>query len=587
MNSQIPLREFLADLIKDGLYQAAEEIGPTRSLTPEYADHPIRFAEEILGANLTEDQKLVLRSVRDNRITLVASANAVGKTYDAGAAAIWWGSSFSPSKTVLTAAPPEDNLKRLLWGELAGFFEKRPELLPASYNALPASMTLRYSAQHWIEGRTIPVSAKAADREARFSGVHSPHMLFIVDEGDAVPPEIYRAIESCMSGEHDRLLILFNPRSPSGAVYQMIREGIGNVVTLTAFSHPNVITGKTVIPGAVSRKRVVERIIRWSRPLIDGEEADEVSTFIVPDFLDGESAPLKAGGKSASLIGGQVRKITQAELAYMVLGRYPTSLSNQLIDRADIVKAQNRWKAYVALHGERPPEGIRPRVGQDVAEFGDDQNVIMPRWGGFVGAPVKWSGVDTVVSADRGLAYAKRVNPEFHFIDATGIGSSMAPLMRRDGIAQAVGVKTSKSPLGAPEDMGEFKIYRDELFWKVRLWLKYDPTAMLPPSEELEDDLLVLTYSKRSGKIVVMSKKEAKPLLGGRSPDEGDALALTFAEPEIDDQFEIMVGVPILGAALPRKGSQGADQIGLSGVLSAGAQKKGARSSKRGSKRRR
>lgn len=583
----MPLRESLADLIKDELYQAAEEIRPTQTLTPEYVDHPIKFAEEILGATLTDDQKIILRSVRDNRITLVPSANANGKTYAAGGAAIWWGSCFAPSKVILTAAPPEDNLRRLLWGELTKFLEHRPELLPSSYRALPASMMLRYSAQHWIEGRTIPVSAKVADREARFSGVHSPHLLFVVDEGDAVPPEIYRAIESCMSGEHDRLLILFNPRSPSGAVYQMIREGIGNVITLTAFSHPNVITGETIIPGAVSRKRVVERIVRWSRPMIDDEEVDEVSTFVVPNFLDGAAASLRTGGKSPPLIGGQVRKITQAELAYMVLGRYPTSLSDQLIDRSWIVKAQNRWKAYVALNGERPPEGIRPRVGQDVAEFGDDQNIIMPRWGGFVGAPIKWSGVDTVISADRGLAYAKRVNPEFHFVDATGIGSSIAPLMRRDGIAQAVGVKVSKSPLSAPEDMGEFKIYRDELWWKVRLWLQFDPSAMLPPSEELEDDLLVLTYSKKSGKIVIMSKKEAKPLLGGRSPDEGDGLALTFAEPEIDDQFEIMVGVPVLGASLPRKAGRGEDQIGLSGVLSPGAQKKGVRGSKRGSKKRR
>ena len=68
---------------------------------------------------------------------------------------------------------------------------------------------------------------------------------------------------------------------------------------------------------------------------------------------------------------------------------------------------------------------------------------------------------------------------------------------------------------------------------------------------------------------------------------EAAEIGVVFAEPEIDDQFEIMVGVPVLGASLPRKAGRAEDQIGLSGVLSPGAQKKGVRGSKRGSKKRR
>ena len=39
-----------------------------------------------------------------------------------------------------------------------------------------------------------------AVREAKFSGKHAPYLLFILDEGDAIGDEVYRGIESCMSG---------------------------------------------------------------------------------------------------------------------------------------------------------------------------------------------------------------------------------------------------------------------------------------------------------------------------------------------------------------------------------------------------
>ena len=52
--------------------------------------------------------------------------------------------------------------------------------------------------------------------------------------------------------------------------------------------------------------------------------------------------------------------------------------------------------------------------------------------------------------------------------------------------------------------------------------------AMLPPDDELIEELLVPTYAIINGKIKVMGKDEMKKQLG-RSPDRADALGLTFA----------------------------------------------------------
>ena len=56
------------------------------------------------------------------------------------------------------------------------------------------------SDKSFIQGVAIPMSGSPEEREAKFSGKHSPVLIFIVDEGDAVPEEVYKGIEGCMSG---------------------------------------------------------------------------------------------------------------------------------------------------------------------------------------------------------------------------------------------------------------------------------------------------------------------------------------------------------------------------------------------------
>jgi len=480
------------------------------------------------------------------------SANGVGKTYIGADCALWFAKSFPSSHVQLAAAPPLENLEKLLWGEISTRFRDHPELLPPkrTREQRVAGLLVQWEYEHWIRGRAIPQSARPEAREARFSGVHGPHQLFIFDEGDAIPPEVYRGADGCMSGEHERMLVLFNPRHPAGYVWNLIRSGQAHVVSLSAFEHPNVVTGEIVIPGAISRERTVERILEWSRPLIQGETADleDESLFAVPDYLGGCTIRRPDGYEYPPLVGGQVRRITHPELAYMTLGRYPTALANALIDKSWLNAARARWLLRREMMGDQPPEGIKPRTGQDVAEMGDDLNVIVDRYAGWVAPIQTWAKVDTGESARLGADHARRVGNEFHFVDANGIGAGVVPEMRRRGIRQAVAVKGSRAPTRQPEDAGgEYKIYRDQLLWSVREWLRLDPTAMLPDDDQLEDDLLALTYTTIGGQLRVLAKEEVKKILQ-RSPDKGDALALTFAEPEIDTSAMPMPAAPVRGA---------------------------------------
>jgi hypothetical protein len=51
---------------------------------------------------------------------------------------------------------------------------------------------------------------------------------------------------------------------------------------------------------------------------------------------------------------------------------------------------------------------------------------------------------------------------------------------------------------------------------------------MLPPDEELIEELTCPIYDTDSGKIEVMKQKDIKEVLG-RSPNKADALRMTFA----------------------------------------------------------
>jgi hypothetical protein len=494
---------------------------------------PAGFARDVLGdANLTNGQAALLESVRDNKVTVVQSANAVGKTFAAADAALWFLRVYSPSKVVTTAAPPEENLKRLLWGEVETKLLHHPTLFD---DARQGVLNMTLSPEWWMTGVAIPMSGTSSEREAKFSGKHSPHLLFIVDEGDAVPEEVYKGIESCMSGGFVRLLVMFNPREAVGAVYRMIKSG-AHVIELDAFSHPNVETGRDVIPGAVSREITVARINKWSRPATESEHPSEHSPewFAVPPALDGASVRMDDGTMTPPLIAGQLRQITNPALSYMTLARFPGQAETQLISRAWVEAAQQRWLVWQTQRGDNPPEGVRPIHGQDVAEFGGDRNVACFRYGGWVERFETWGGVDVLVTADTAARMARERNARECFVDATGVGAGVAPQMQRrwavDGAqfdCRAIAVKVADAPTEKTEE-GEFGLLRDQLWWKCREWLRADPGAMLPPDEELADELCAPRYRTKGGKIKVSDKDELRARLH-RSPDRADALCLTFA----------------------------------------------------------
>jgi hypothetical protein len=500
-----------------------------------YQRDPIGFGESILKENYTEDIKIMMESVRDNVTTVSISCNSSGKSYTAASLALWHCMCFPNSLTVTLAAPPERNLKAILWGEIAKKFYRHKDTLFQGYVYNIMDLSSPHGSN--ITGVTIPQSGPPEEREARVSGRHAPYLMFICDEADGIPEPVFKGIEACMSGGEIRLLCMFNPRRSAGSVYRMIRDGRANVVHLTAFNHPNVKTGQNLIPGAVTRDITVKRINECTVPLPSHQEPDGFC-FEVPEFLAGSIAvdnnnrefpPLPAGWRKV--------KDQEPQFFYQVLGQYPPTGEHQLIQKDWVDAARNRWDLYTAKFGDEPPLGIRPLLGLDVADMGEDSSCLCMRYGNWVAPLIKWKGLDPSDSADRTAEIAKVRKSANVFVDSIGVGASVAPLLRKKGI-KATRIMVSERPISNPREerrtdkeqlKHKFNKLRDELWWKTREWFE-SGEAMIPPDEQLMEELLIMTYSEHpvTGRLVVLPKDKIREALN-RSSDAADSLVLTMA----------------------------------------------------------
>lgn len=487
----------------------------------KYKNDPVEFCTKELGYTYTDDIEKLMLSVRDNKITIAISATGTGKTHACASISAWFYKCIK-GRVYTAAAPPIENLKMLIWGEISALYSKNTELFGGDeYTYLNISNKNDGAS---IIGLTIPSTGGEYQKEAKFSGKHYPWQLFCFDEGDAVPDSVYSGADGCLSGGFGRMLIMFNPKEESGSVYQMIESGCANVVHLSAFNHPNVITGQDIYPGAVTRDKTIERINELCRPLVDKEIPDN-KCFELPDFLVGETTEKTNVEFYPPLTAGWY-KIEISAFCYKVLGEYPFAGDNQLIAKEWIDKARVRWDIYVSQNGEIPPIGVPGIMGQDVAEFGDDSNVSCFRYSGFVEQFEQWSGVDTIITGEKAAIEYRKRNLLYCNVDSTGVGSSVAPTMNNED-CKANRIMVAFKPT-YKIDLGEFGIMRDQIAWGLRNWLMTDNTAMLPPNVKLLEEMRIVTYEIKNGLIKIMPKEIMKKHLG-RSPDFFDALCLTFA----------------------------------------------------------
>lgn len=164
----------------------------------------------------------------------------------------------------------------------------------------------------------------------------------------------------------------------------------------------------------------------------------------------------------------------------------------------------------------------------DPARFGDDRTSIIRRQGRVAFGLESYSKKDTMEVTGILHMIIQSEQPDKVLIDVGGLGAGIVDRLHELGYKQLVkGINAGSSALNA----AKYKNKRSEMWGECREWLENTPCT-IPDVDSLHADLCNIRYKYDSNTALQMESKEDMRARKVRSPDEADALCLTFALPD-------------------------------------------------------
>lgn len=331
----------------------------------------------------------------------------------------------------------------------------------------------------------------------KFYAVQYPETWFV----SAIPWTKERS--EAFAGLHSEyVMVIFDEAS---AIDDMIWEVTEGAMTTPgamwfAFGNPTRNTGRF-------RECFGKLKNRWITTQVDSREAKMVNKAQVNTWIEDY-------GDDSDFVRVRVK------------GQFPRSGSAQLISGEVVEHAMKRDINSLDMLG-------MPKIlGVDVARYGDDEICLTMRQGMKAFPSDRYRELDLMTTAD---IVARKI--DLHkidkcFVDQTGMGAGVVDRLHQLGYREIVVGVDFGSKSGNPICYNK----RMEIWWSMRDWLA---TADIPDEQELYDDLIAPEYGYRNdGKVMQLEKKEDIKKRLGRSPDNGDSLALTFSYPvNIDNRM--------------------------------------------------
>ena len=448
-----------------------------------YANDPIGFIRDVLHE--TEPgpwsaQIEIAESVRDHQLTVVQSNNSAGKDWLSARLALWW--VYCCNGLVLLSGPTERQVREVCMKEVRRAFNRAPDLHGELF-----SMALRTGEAD--RGILAFTSADAS----RLTGFHAPKILAILTEAQGCEEYAFEAIFSCATGEDDRILAVGNPLSPTGRFYNIATSGSWNSLTISASDHPNLIQGKTVIPGG-------------------------------PTTLWAERIAQEYGRGS-----GTYRS--------RVEGQFPDSGEESLFLRSWLDDAAQRWEDNTFA---REAAKATPLLSCDPARHGPDATCVAVRRGPVLESLTTWHGSSLVDTAERvsEIAEEEGVTPRWQrmsstvrsrgriVVDTVGVGAGVTDILKEKGFSV---VQYQGGAFTGYMDRKKFLNERARSFWHLRKLLE-DGVIALPPDAKLFDELMATNWTPTMDDRVQFEKKTALKARLGRSPDRADAVVMAFSD---------------------------------------------------------
>ena len=306
----------------------------------------------------------------------------------------------------------------------------------------------------------------ATDSPYNLQGFHSPNLLVVVTEAHAVDERDMDAIRRL---NPRRLLMVGNAYVSPGTFYDShhSKRHLYEAIRISAEDTPNFTDAESYIPGMMTRQDMADREAEWGRT--------------DPRFLS------------------------------TVLAEFPE-------DQEDIVVPLS-WAREAAERSLKPDGPVI--VACDVARYGRDRTVVVRRQGAHARIVRKIKGQDTMMIAEYLKVYCEKEKAAFLVVDETGVGGGVVDRLRQLGLR---GPKLVPFVAGASPSNPRYHVNLGaEVWWIMRS--RYESKDL---DTDNDADLIQQVSTRKFYREGERVKLESKYKLN-KSPDEADALAMTFA----------------------------------------------------------
>lgn len=446
---------------------------------------PWLFVREALAATPDAWQDECLHAIIESGFTKFAlkACKGPGKSTLLAWVILWFLMCFAHPKVLVTSITGE-NLADGLWAEIAKW-RNNCQLAQVLFEMQSDRIYARDHKDTWFcSARTWPKDADKTKQANTLAGLHAVNTLIVLDEAGDIPEGVLAAglAHHSTQGDEPETHLTFlagNPTRLDGALGVACTRDRGDYWV-------KEITGDPDDP-----KRAPRIDVAWAR---------------------GEMAKWGADHDWVRI---------------NVYGQFPRTQDSRLLG-PDIVRA-----AMSITFPERAWQDEPKIMGLDVARSVASDRSSLCRRQGKVVFPFKKYRIDDLMELVSQVAWEwSQWKAVAIFVDMTGLGSGVYDRLRQLGLP-AIGVG-----FGNKARDQRFADKRSEMWWDMHVAVKGEggkPALALPLDPELIADLTgpEITFDIR-GKLRLESKESLKKR-GLKSPDGGDSLALTFADPVFAD----------------------------------------------------
>jgi len=399
----------------------------------------------------------------------ISSGHGIGKSAMTAWLVNWIMSTRPYCKGVVTANTAVQ-LESKTWAEIAKWTKR--SITGHWFNVSTGRGAMRMTHVQHPESWRVDAQTCREENSESFAGLHAATStpFYIFDEASAVPDKIWEVAEGGMTDGEPMWFVFGNPTRNTGRFHACFNGQRHRW-------HGRQIDSRTV--AITNKAQIDEWIADW------GEDSDFV----------------------------RVR----------VRGVFPRAGSLQFIARDAVDAAMLREQPYQAL------ENRTAIMGVDVARFGDDQSVIRTRIGRDARTfePLRFRELDTMQLAARVVEHVQFLRRAklrvVVFVDGGGVGGGVVDRLRQLAV-DVVEVQFG----GKADDARKYANKRAEMWGRMREWLAI---GHLAKDEALVTDLTGVEYGFNASDQILLESKESMKKRGLASPDDADALALTFAHP--------------------------------------------------------